>query len=96
MLEITGNIFDLNSWSHKLTTPEVALCVTTNEVVKANGQAVMGAGMAKAFALIYPQLPVILGQRLAYWDNRVHYLLTDGDVYMWMQHIFVLHLFFEC
>lgn len=82
MLEITGNIFDLNSWSHKPMTPEIALCVTTNGVVKANGQAVMGAGMAKAFAMIYPQLPAILGQKLAHSGNQVHYLLTDGDVHI--------------
>ena len=47
MLEITGNIFARDSWSHKPITPEIALCVTTNGVVKASGQAVMGAGLAK-------------------------------------------------
>ena len=82
MLEITGNIFDQNSWSRKPITPEIALCVTTNGVIKANGQAVMGAGMAKAFAMIYPQLPAILGQKLAHSGNQVHYLLTDGDVHI--------------
>ena len=78
MLEITGNIFDPNSWSCKPTTPEIALCVTTNGEIKANGQAVMGAGMAKAFTFTYPQLPTILGQKLVHCGNRVHYLLTDG------------------
>lgn len=82
MLEITGNIFDQNSWSHKPTTPDLALCVTTNGVVKANGQAVMGAGIAKAYTMIYPQLPVILGQRLVDWGNQVHYLLTQGNVHI--------------
>lgn len=82
MLEITGNIFDLNSWSHNPTTSEIALCVTTNGVVKTNGQAVMGAGIAKAFTLAYPQLPTILGRKLAHLGNRVHYLLTDGDVHI--------------
>lgn len=82
MLEITGNIFDSNSWSHKHMTTEIALCITTNGVVKANGQAVMGAGVARAFALAYPQLPKILGQKLARSGNQVHYLLTDGDVHI--------------
>lgn len=82
MLEITGNIFDRDSWSCKPTTPEIALCVTTNGMVKANGQAVMGAGMAKAFTKIYPQLPVILGQKLAYGGNQVYYLLTQGNVHI--------------
>ena len=82
MLEISGDIFDRDSWSYKPTTPEIALCVTTNGMVKANGQAVMGAGMAKAFTKIYPQLPVILGQRLACGGNQVHYLLTQNNVYI--------------
>lgn len=82
MLEIIGNIFDLNSWSCKPTTPEIALCVTTNGVVKANGQAVMGAGIAKAFTIIYPQLPTILGQKLACCGNQVHYLLTDANAHI--------------
>lgn len=82
MLEVNGNIFDLNSWTHKPTTPEIALCVTTNGVVKANGRAVMGAGMAKAFTLVYPQLPIILGQKLVHSGNKVHYLLTDGNVHI--------------
>ncbi|PSB05871.1 hypothetical protein C7B62_24255 [Pleurocapsa sp. CCALA 161] len=83
MIEITGNIFDLNSWSHKPTTPEIALCIATNEVIKkANAQAVMGAGIAKAFALVYPQLPTILGRKLARSGNRVHYLLTVGNLHI--------------
>ena len=99
MLEITGDIFDRDSWSYKPTTPEIALCVTTNGMVKANGQAVMGAGRkrsfpvvegsdrrlrlcAKAFTKIYPQLPAILGQRLACGGNQVYYLLTQGNIHI--------------
>ena len=52
MLEITGNIFDPDSWTHKPTTPEIALCVTTNGVVKANGRAVMGAGRKRSFPVV--------------------------------------------
>ena len=82
MLEITGNIFDPDSWTHKPTTPEIALCVTTNGVVKANGRAVMGAGMARAFRLVYPQLPLILGQKLVHSGNQVHYLLTVNNTHI--------------
>ena len=82
MLEITGNIFARDSWSRKPITPEIALCVTTNGVVKASGQAVMGAGLAKDFTLIYPQLPTILGQKLACCGNQIHYLLTDDNVHI--------------
>ena len=52
MLEITGNIFDPDSWSCKPTTLEIALCVTTNGEIKANGQAVMGAGRKLRFPLL--------------------------------------------
>ena len=38
--------------------------------------------LIQVFALVYPQLPVILGQKLACYGNRVHYLLTDGNVYI--------------
>ncbi len=37
------------------------VCITTNGVVKSNGEAVMGAGVAKAFAIRYPQIPKNLG-----------------------------------
>ena len=52
MLEITGNIFARDSWSRKPITPEIALCVTTNGVVKASGQAVMGAGRKRSFPVV--------------------------------------------
>ena len=42
----------------------------------------MGAGIAKAFMLVYPQLPVVLGRKLAHSGNQVHYLLTDGNVHI--------------
>ena len=37
---------------------------------------------AKAFTSTYPQLPTILGQKLVHCGNRVHYLLTDGNVHI--------------
>ena len=80
MIEITGNIFDSASWSHQPNTPKIALGVTTNGIVKSNGLAVMGAGVAKAFAQCYPQLPSILGQKLLASGNRVHYLLDLGNI----------------
>ena len=82
MLEITGDILNLDSWSRKPTTREITLCVTTNGVVKTNGQEVMGAGTAKAFSLVYPKLPKILGQKLTCCGNQVHYLLTHGNIHI--------------
>lgn len=42
-----------------------AICITTNHQCKGNGQAVMGAGVAKSAAQLYPLLPLILGQFLS-------------------------------
>jgi len=61
MLEITGNIFDRQSWSCQPLTQEVALCITTNGNVRANGMAVMGARVAKACRDRFPQTPAIIG-----------------------------------
>lgn len=60
-------------------TPHLCLCVTTNGIVKTDGRAVMGAGVAKAFAGRYPILPAVLGSKLLAHGNQVHYLGTfDG------------------
>ncbi len=53
-----------------------AICVTTNGMIKANGCAVMGAGIAKTFAFKYPGLPKILGRRLYESGNHAYYLTT--------------------
>lgn len=82
MLYITGNIFDISSWSYQPNTPAIALGITTNGMVKTNGHAVMGAGVAKGFVQRYPQLPVILGHRLLEGGNQVHYLLAQGNTYL--------------
>lgn len=41
-----------------------AICCTTNSIVKNNGELVMGAGIAKAFAEHYPWLPKNWGERV--------------------------------
>lgn len=62
MKEITGNIFDI---------PDAdAICVTTNGVVKRNGELVMGAGIAKQFAERYPDLPQFLGNLVTLHGNQ--------------------------
>lgn len=52
MIEITGDIFEQEA---------DAICVTTNGVVKANGELVMGAGLALEFKRRYPGLSSNLG-----------------------------------
>ncbi len=44
------------------TYPADARCVTTNGMLKANGELVMGAGVARQAALRYPDLPKLLGR----------------------------------
>jgi len=45
--------------------------VTTNGIVKKNGEAVMGAGIAKQAALRFPRLPTMLGDYLKKRGNHV-------------------------
>ena len=46
------------------------ICVTTNGMVKNDGCLVMGAGMAKQFAIRYPELPRLLGVLVKEGGNR--------------------------
>jgi hypothetical protein len=46
------------------------IAVPTNGMMKANGDAVMGAGLAKEAAQRYPELPRLLGQALREYGNR--------------------------
>lgn len=56
MLQITGDIWNF----HKLGP----VCVATNGIVKVNGEAVMGAGVALEAAKRFPSLPRELGNVL--------------------------------
>ena len=70
MKEITGNIFDLNA---------DVLCVTTNNQVRADGLAVMGAGVAKQFAQQFPRLASFFGEDVRYKDSRVFVAAFTDD-----------------
>lgn len=65
-----------------LTMDADAYCVTTNGFVKKNGCAVMGRGIAKQVADIYPDLPKILGKLLTNKGNNVHILKDLGNEYI--------------
>jgi len=45
------------------------VCCTINTVVKSNGDLVMGAGIAKAFASKFPNLPRIWGTKISQWPQ---------------------------
>lgn len=57
MIEVTGDLFE-----YIKDNPVDAICCTTNMVVKANGELVMGAGIAKVFAKKYPTLAKDFGK----------------------------------
>lgn len=65
MKELKINLFSVNK-------PRTLRCVTTNGVIKRNGELVMGAGIAKTAALLYPELPRILGDKVNSFGNNVY------------------------
>lgn len=69
MKEIKGDLFSQQC---------DAICVTTNGIVKKNGEAVMGGGVALAAAKKFPFLPNRLGYFLTNFGNRVHVLHDNG------------------
>ncbi|MCK9429374.1 MAG: macro domain-containing protein [Candidatus Omnitrophica bacterium] len=58
MKEEIGNIFDKKTF-----------CITTNGVVKINGELVMGAGIALEAKKRYPQLPILYGNHVKEYGN---------------------------
>lgn len=69
MLEISGDIFQL-----ELTGHYDALCITTNGIIKGNGLAVMGAGIAKQAVQNYPSIDKRLANKLKTLGNHTHHL----------------------
>jgi hypothetical protein len=51
-----------------------AVCFTSNGIVKANGQLVMGGGVAKLFADKWDDLPRFFGSLVKLEGNKLHYL----------------------
>lgn len=68
MIEVTGDFWEL---APKYET----LIVTTNGIVKQNGELVMGAGLAKGFKERFPALPSEIGG----WVSK------NGNVPGWFQ-----------
>lgn len=70
MNEVKGNFWDV------ILTGYDAGCILTNGVVKNNGSAVMGAGIAKQAANIFDDLPLRLGRKLKADGNIVNRLMS--------------------
>jgi hypothetical protein len=67
MREMIANIL-----SPTILSQADAICFTSNGVIKANRELVMGAGVAKAFADRWPWLPRTAGTAVSQGGNRVH------------------------
>lgn len=57
-----------------------AVCVTTNGIVKNNGEAVMGKGCALQFAQTYLEIPKVLGTKLKTKGNHCHVLKILNNI----------------
>lgn len=68
---VKGNIWDY------LNKADI-LCVTTNGVVKPNGELVMGAGVALQASRRFPSLPKVLGRAVKEHGNHVHTGVQSG------------------
>lgn len=75
--EVHQNIFDL-----PLHNRTEAICVTTNGNIKSDGRAVMGAGIAKAFKLKYPDIDIRLAKHLKSYGNTPCNLGIYDEVYV--------------
>jgi hypothetical protein len=68
MIIKSGNIFYPESYNESFVD---AICITTNGVVKQNGHAVMGAGVARQAASRWPSIPKTLGAKINFNGNVV-------------------------
>ena len=59
------------------------ICVTTNGIVKENGNAVMGRGIAFEASTIYPPLPKYLGHCLKTFGNHVFVFPLTNKILSW-------------
>jgi hypothetical protein len=68
MIELKGNIFNFIKDGN-------SVCIPTNGIVKSDNNAVMGAGLALAFANKYNDLPKRLGGFLSKYKENKPYIL---------------------
>jgi hypothetical protein len=73
MFELKGNIWDV-------PTADI-ICITTNGIVKTNGEAVMGGGIAKECANKFRYTPVTLGDKIKNSGNHVHQIHNPSDLF---------------
>jgi hypothetical protein len=66
--EATGNLW------HWYENPADRIVITTNHIVKDNGEVVMGKGIALEAKMRDPMLPRVLGRKLVAGGHVVHQL----------------------
>lgn len=71
MNEIVGNFWDVYKNYD-------AIVVTTNGILKQDGSLVMGAGIAKDFAIKFPDVPASFGRLVKKYGNRCYILLAHS------------------
>lgn len=66
MQYVNGNLWNFH--------PASPVCITTNGIIKKNGQLVMGAGIALQAKMQFPNLPYKLANLVRDYGNHVFYL----------------------
>lgn len=74
--EMKGDLFEQKGF----------IVIPTNGVVKSNGEAVMGKGVALTAAKMYPNLPQYLGQEITRKGNNVHYMFAGVIAFPTKEH----------
>ena len=64
--EVVGNIWEYHAKGN-------TICITTNGTLKKNGNAVMGAGVAKQAATVFPDIRQALGEEIADKGNELFF-----------------------
>ena len=72
MIEVVGDMWKMDA---------DAICVTTNGIIKKNGEAVMGAGVALQAKNRYPSLPRALAKKLRSVGNHVYHM-PQSDIHI--------------
>ena len=70
MFEVKGNLWNL---------PADVIAITTNGMVKKNGECVMGRGCALQAKTAYPGIALTLGDLITRLGNNVHRIPQDRD-----------------
>lgn len=80
MKEVVGDL-----WKFHVSTNVVV--ITTNGMVKLDGRAVMGRGVAYQALRLFPDIPVKFGKKLTEKGNHVHYFMDEALVTFPVKHM---------